>query len=100
MSKAELRRMADQAQETAEEKATIERAEAVRSGASALLRCRHRLPQRLQAHPACPGKGVVKHVDQKQNRREHHRECSGNQVLRPDVFHSKVGMKNIRAQYL
>ena len=81
--------MADQAQETAEEKATIERAEAVRSGASALLRCRHCLPQRLQAHPACSGKGMVKNVDQKQNRREHHRECSGNQVLRPDVFHSK-----------
>ena len=80
----------DEAQETADkEKATLKRAEAVRSGASALLRCRHRLPQRLQAHPACPGKGMVKHVDQKQNRREHHRECSGNQVLRPDVFHSK-----------
>jgi hypothetical protein len=79
----------DEAQETAEEKATIKRSEAVRSRASAFFHCRHRLPQRLQAHPACPGKGVVKNVDQKQNRREHYRECSGNQVLRPDVFHSK-----------
>src|SRR5882724_5828071 len=79
----------NEAQETAEEKATIIPAEAVRSGASALLRCRDCLPQRLQAHSACPRKGVVKHVDQKQNRSEHHRECSGNQVLRPDVFHSK-----------
>ena len=68
----------DEAQETAEEKATIKRSEAVRSRASYFFHCRHRLSQRCKAHPACPGKGVVKHVDQKQNRREHHRECSGN----------------------
>jgi len=32
---------------------------------------------------------MVKHIDQKQNRRERYRERSGNQVLRFDVFHSK-----------
>jgi hypothetical protein len=27
------------------------------------LRCRHRLSQRFQAYPACPGKGMVKHIN-------------------------------------
>ena len=67
----------DQAQETAKEKATIERAAAVRSPASPALRCRHRLFQRRQADSACPGKGMVKDIDQKQDRRDCHRQRRG-----------------------
>ena len=32
---------------------------------------------------------MVKHIDQKQNRRDRYRERSGDQVLGPDVFHSE-----------
>ena len=79
----------DQAQETAKEKATIERAAAVRSPASPALRCRHRLFQRRQADSACPGKGMVKHIDQKQDQTDHDSECGSEQVLRLDIFHSE-----------
>jgi len=54
-----------------------------------LLHRRHSLSQRFQAHPACAGKGMVKHKDQKQNRRDHYGEGSGKEVLRLDVFHSE-----------
>ena len=53
------------------------------------LHCRHGLSQRCEAHPACAGKGMVKHINQKQNRRDHYRECGGKEVLRLDVFHSE-----------
>jgi hypothetical protein len=55
----------DEAQETAEEKATIKRAEAVRYRALAILHYPYRLSQRFYAHPACSREGMVKHVDQK-----------------------------------
>ena len=32
---------------------------------------------------------MVKNVDQKQDQRDRHRECSRDQVLRLDVFHSE-----------
>ncbi len=54
-----------------------------------LLHYFHYVFQRFRADPACPCKGMVKDIDQKQNQRDRHRECSRNQVLRLDVFHSK-----------
>ena len=54
-----------------------------------LVRARHRLSQGFQAHFACPGKGMVKHIDQKQDRSDHDSECGGEQVLRLNVFHSE-----------
>src|SRR5881409_2540020 len=94
MSKADLRRMAKTKRKgkPTRKKRRKEFAGAsrgVEQDYSSLLRCSYRLPQRFQTHSACPGKGMVEHVDQKQNRRDHDREGSGNQVLRPDVFHSE-----------
>src|SRR6266480_6675160 len=93
MSKAELRRMAKTKRKGSRQKRSgvknLPELREVEQEYSALLRCRHRLSQRFQAHPACPGKGMVKHIDQKQNRRDHYRERGGNQVLRLDVFHSE-----------
>src|SRR2546430_16374498 len=54
----------DQAKEFADQKKNVGRDESLSLSRSVALRCRNRLSQRCKAHPACPAKGIIKHIDQ------------------------------------
>src|SRR5439155_20352034 len=81
-----------------EDAAAFSFAEAFKRGEERLLPSLHYLHhvlERLRAYLAGASKGIIEDVDQKQNQGDRYGECSGNHILRPDVFHSKEkGVRN------
>src|SRR5438874_12273648 len=81
-----------------EEEAALSFAEALKRGEERLLPSLHYLHhvlKRLRAYLTRPCKGMIEDVDQKQNQGDRYGECSGNHILRPDVFHSEEkGVRN------